>query len=262
MGFHRFIMKYGLGSPGYIARSMASQYVSLKSSHPELEESEVLRRVYCLRIAAQTMVKGPEEYRASKRNPELIDVTLRLNPDLFSLVRCACLIEHPEFNRPGAPQDRFEVLDSVVSEVLEEKASGWKRRDYKSPRIVDEAASNEIPAPQMIWTAWHNAGHDILSGGYGFRISASDRDKYFRREWSSVTIALPKADRYLLASANVDKESFWRDCRELISNEIGSWMIEQGLAPWPKGAPPKFNVRIAGDAAFGIEPTTTSVRKS
>ena len=46
---------------------------------------------------------------------------------------------------------------------------------------------------------------------------------------------------------NINKGSFWdRECRELISKEVGMWMIQGGHAPWPTGSPPKFRVRLAG----------------
>jgi len=40
---------------------------------------------------------------------------------------------------------------------------------------------------------------------------------------------------------SVDKLSFWdKNCRELINQEIGRWMLDSGYAPWPNGRPPKF----------------------
>jgi len=40
---------------------------------------------------------------------------------------------------------------------------------------------------------------------------------------------------------NVDKPSFWNStCHELISKEIGKWLMKNGFAPWPKYNPPKL----------------------
>jgi len=57
----------------------------------------------------------------------------------------------------------------------------------------------------------------------------------------------------VVAEAHVDKDAFWNGtCSHLISKDIGSWMIERGHAPWPKGAPPKFTVRPAGPRRFQV----------
>lgn len=46
---------------------------------------------------------------------------------------------------------------------------------------------------------------------------------------------------------NTDKESFWNDtCRELISKEIGIWLINNGKAPWPKGRPSRLRLEPVG----------------
>jgi hypothetical protein len=82
--------------------------------------------------------------------------------------------------------------------------------------------------------AWSNG-----ATGYGLKMSAVDRDTYLKRDWGSVDLFLPgRADP---VKVNVDKNSLWnRDCRELISKAIGTWLLNSGLAPWPKGHPPKF----------------------
>ena len=42
---------------------------------------------------------------------------------------------------------------------------------------------------------------------------------------------------------NIQKESFWNgSCQELISKEIGVWIIKNKFVPWDKGYPPKFKL--------------------
>jgi len=252
MGLHHWMMKHGIGSPGYIARAMANQYNEMKQRWPKIEEGEILRRVYVSRIAAQTIVGGPARYRESKNDPALIDVVVRMNPDLFSLIRCAALIEHPEFERPNAPEDRFEVLDRVVSEVLDEKVPGWKRAE-PTLRVVDGSGFEDTSLLPMIWTAWHNGNHHAAFNGFGFKLSVTDRDLYFDRSWKSVTLALPVDTGFALTDANIEKESFWEDCRELITKDIGLWMMARNYAPWPKGLPPRFTAWVVGQAIFRVE---------
>jgi hypothetical protein len=254
MGLHHFMMKHGVGSPGYAARTMAGRYLTMKKNWPDLEEYEILRRVFVDRVAAQTLFGGPQKYKECRRNPDLIDLVLRLNPDMFSLIRCAVLIEHPEFEKTNAPADRFEVLDQVIAEALADKVPEWKN-EPNGPIVVDGSHFEEPDLMQMpmIWTAWHNGNHHGVFTGFGFKVSIADRDLYFDRSWKKVTIALPVDSGYVLTEANIDKESFWDDCRELITKDIGLWMLGRKYAPWQKGLPPRFTAWPIGVTSFRVE---------
>ncbi|NOT45407.1 MAG: hypothetical protein HOP14_12460 [Acidobacteria bacterium] len=105
----------------------------------------------------------------------------------------------------------------------------------------------------MVWTAWNNGGHLASGAGYGFKLDGADRDLHFSPDWESVQIRLPEHDGYSVAVVNVDKKSFWgARCREVISRDIGKWLNDQGHAPWPKGNPPRFEVRGRGEPVFEI----------
>ena len=132
MGWHRFLMKHGIGSPGYIARRMARHYRLAKEARPYWSESEVLNAVYAMRVAAQSILGGPVEYRMTKQDPSLKTAVLDENPDLFSIIRYAVMVEHPELQNPYAPPDRFEILDSVISEILDQETPGWRNVAAKS----------------------------------------------------------------------------------------------------------------------------------
>jgi hypothetical protein len=94
--------------------------------------------------------------------------------------------------------------------------------------------------------AWSNGGT-----GYGLKMSALDRDAYLKREWGEVDLYLPGRDRP--TKVNIDKDSLWnKSCRELISKEIGSWLIDNGTAPWPKGSPPKFKLVWRAPREFDV----------
>lgn len=53
-------------------------------------------------------------------------------------------------------------------------------------------------------------------------------------------------------SVNVGKSSFWKNCPELISKDIGRWMLEAGYAPWPKRRPPEFEVEPSGVRTYRV----------
>jgi hypothetical protein len=91
----------------------------------------------------------------------------------------------------------------------------------------------------MIVKAWNNGHHHRNGNGYGIKISPSDRDRYFKREWKLILVELEGESGAV--EININKASFWNDaCRELISVQLGKWMIKNGLAPWPKGNPPEL----------------------
>jgi hypothetical protein len=103
----------------------------------------------------------------------------------------------------------------------------------------------------MIATGWNNGSPNNSTGsGYGIHLSREDRDKYFRREWSTVIIELEGASPVEVNLA----PSFWRRCTEFHSAAIGKWLLDHGLAPWPKGNPPKMRLEPAGGRRFRLSP--------
>ena len=103
----------------------------------------------------------------------------------------------------------------------------------------------------MIVTAWNNGGR-----GYGVRVRMQDRRQFFRNEWGSVTLELEGSA--VQVQVNVAKRSFWSPgCGELIHREIGAWLKENGLAPWPKGNPPKLLLEPLSDRRFLLHKPST-----
>jgi hypothetical protein len=105
----------------------------------------------------------------------------------------------------------------------------------------------------LTWTAWNNGGHLATGAGYGLKVPVIDRDRYFKREWTSVILELPDNGSFVKVTVNVDKPSFWNaTCHEVISQEIGKWLRNSGLAPWPSRQPPKLLVEVISDRHFRI----------
>jgi hypothetical protein len=85
---------------------------------------------------------------------------------------------------------------------------------------------------------WSN-GRPLPSGaGYGLRISVSDRDRFFRPNWNTVSLEVEGGGKIVGRLS----ASFWKTCTELRSAEIGRWLLRQRLAPWQKGAPPSVEI--------------------
>jgi len=112
----------------------------------------------------------------------------------------------------------------------------------------------------LIWKAWRNSARHTRSGaGYGLRIPISDRDRLFAKEWKTVYLELPIDGGYNEVEVNINKPSFWNGtCRELISHQIGRWLIAKRLAPWPKGRPPRIHVEHAGARRFRVKGHSTT----
>ena len=101
----------------------------------------------------------------------------------------------------------------------------------------------------FIVSGWSNgSSNNITGGGYGIRISKNHRDQYFNKSWKTINIEF---DDRPSATVNISK-SFWHKCPELRSSEIGKWMLDKGLAPWPKGKPPKLKLIIIGQRRFKL----------
>ena len=98
--------------------------------------------------------------------------------------------------------------------------------------------------------SWANQG-----AGYGLKVSVAERDRFFRRDWRSVTLRLVAESGFLDVEVNCAKDSFWNGtCRELIARDIGRWFFDLGLAPWPKGQPPRFDLAPIEPGVFRVEP--------
>ena len=108
----------------------------------------------------------------------------------------------------------------------------------------------------------------ILTGGYwgamysrrnpnGFRISEGDRDRLLklktRLNQKGVIIEFPSGEAPRLPLDVTP--SFWDDCHEFRSREIGAWMKKRRDAPWPEGEPPKYIAKLstAGDGPIKIK---------
>jgi hypothetical protein len=101
----------------------------------------------------------------------------------------------------------------------------------------------------MIVKGWDNGSPNNSTGsGYGIRLSPSDRDKWFRQEWSHVTLHIEGGGE---VEANL-APSFWRRCTELRHKGIGRFLIDHGLAPWPKGSPPRLKLEHMGGRHFRL----------
>jgi hypothetical protein len=97
-------------------------------------------------------------------------------------------------------------------------------------------------------TAWSN-GRPLRTGaGYGIRLSAGDRERFFDPGWSDVSVEVADGEPFLVPLSG----SFWRSCPELRSAAIGQWLLRSGLAPWPRGAPPGLVLSAAGTRQFRL----------
>jgi hypothetical protein len=83
-------------------------------------------------------------------------------------------------------------------------------------------------------TGWHGGGDSDEPGGYGLKLTELERDRNFDRTWDHVLIDL---DNGVTADVRISA-SFWRQCSELRSADIGRWLLSQGAAPWLRGSPP------------------------
>ena len=93
--------------------------------------------------------------------------------------------------------------------------------------------------------------HNRSGTGYGIKVDRYDRRRFFKRAWDVVTLELEGYGAVVVVP--IEKESFWSDTTPvLLSNDIGLWLIQSHLAPWPKGRPPKLMMLSAGGGRFYV----------
>ena len=103
----------------------------------------------------------------------------------------------------------------------------------------------------MIVTAWKNGAPSTSGTGYGVRLAAGDRDRYFQKDWETIELELEGYAQ--VVKVNVAKPSFWNSkCRELVHSEIGRWLIENGLDSWRLRNPPKLSLKFIGGNRFRL----------
>lgn len=105
----------------------------------------------------------------------------------------------------------------------------------------------------LLWSAWNNGKHSLSGAGYGIKVPIGDRDRYFNRNQESVILELPVRGGFVKVTLNTNKSSFWnKTCHELISQEIGRWLLNAGLAQWPTRHPPKLAIGITSEKHFRV----------
>jgi len=101
-------------------------------------------------------------------------------------------------------------------------------------------------------TVWNNGTFSKNGASYGLKISIADRDNYFKKSNKTAVLHLPGKTETI--SVNTGKSSFWSPiCRELISKDIGQWLIANNLGKWPKGSPPKLTMISLGNDEFRLK---------
>ena len=104
-------------------------------------------------------------------------------------------------------------------------------------------------------TAWNNGHWQDSGAGYGLKVATTDRDRFFQRDWRFVTLRLVVESGFVDVDVNCAKDSFWNGtCRELIARDVGRWFINLGLARWPNGSPPRFDLSPIKAGVFRVEP--------
>ena len=103
-------------------------------------------------------------------------------------------------------------------------------------------------------TAWSNGAYHTSGAGYGLKVDTLDRDRYFSCSWPTIILELPwQTDP---VEVNIAKASLWSNtCRELISRDIGKWLIDHKYAPWGRGRPPKYQLRKVVERHFKLSTT-------
>ena len=104
----------------------------------------------------------------------------------------------------------------------------------------------------FIAKTWNNGHRQASGAGYGIKITMNDREQFFNRNWRTVTLHL--SGNTIPIEVNVDKPSFWnRTCGELISQEIGLWLLRNNASTWPPRTPHHIKMTVISEREFKVE---------
>ena len=84
-------------------------------------------------------------------------------------------------------------------------------------------------------------------GACGIRVGRRNAQKYFSKKWPNVQVEMNGQLHSFKLS-----ETFWTTCPEFRGIVIEDWFKGQGLAPWPKGQPPKVELTPLGGNRFRV----------
>ena len=108
----------------------------------------------------------------------------------------------------------------------------------------------------MIVIAWNNGAQSRTGSGYGFKVNDSDRDEFFKKEWTEILLEIEGEEEP--AVVPIQKEGFWSEKgQELTSTVLGKWLRKNGLAPWPRLNPPRFVLDPVEDNRFRVSKAKT-----
>ncbi len=118
MGFSKWILTHGIGSPGAIAKTMAKIYADMKKTNPSFTNESLLRYVAENRMNA--------EKRMGIINSFSIDEILaRTDSDLKDMIKFFVMIESQDSN--GFPQKLPLQTQFLVSDVISEVVDKYLR---------------------------------------------------------------------------------------------------------------------------------------
>ena len=101
----------------------------------------------------------------------------------------------------------------------------------------------------MIVSAWKSqCAGSARSTTYGLRVGCENRDRYFKKSWTMVTIELASGSVLDLPL----HFGFWRACPEVKGPGFREWFAAQGLLTWPNGQPPTYDLTPTGPARFKV----------
>jgi hypothetical protein len=102
-------------------------------------------------------------------------------------------------------------------------------------------------------TTWHNGSPNHQTGsGFGLKLKKTDRDQHVQRRFKEAIVQMEGEAGFI--AVNIDKQSFWNDtCIELVSREIGLWLLRNGYGSWEKGKPYKLELQHTSENRFFLK---------
>lgn len=102
---------------------------------------------------------------------------------------------------------------------------------------------------KFIVSAWNSGNLNHNTKSFGIRFRLKDRNSCFNKTPKKVLLSIEGSDFFTINLTS----GFWNKCLEFKHLEIGLWFFKNGIIPWIKGSPPKFNLTKLEENKFLLE---------
>lgn len=263
MGFGKFWMKYGLGAPGSIAKTMTKCYLINKAKHPSLSNEQLLALTLESRILAQFQAKKVNALQPRDeegRNITELELIQKHSWDLKELILYVIHCEISEVNNaclkfPDLYQELIEIIDEVVNKYLKREDAVLESRstvtaedsnalydnyyveeEQEDVLCSDSKESNRVLSVSQVLSMTNTS--ISMEEDWGFYGYSTINHSYHSKSINGDKIVIDHATGLMWHQSGSNECMHWNDVNEWVNklNEIGYAGYQDWILPTVEAA--------------------------